>query len=245
MGMQRIRTTRWPVRNIGGDRAYTKLLYVKGQSVAIAAGQGSFAVNQAINVGAAAPGSNLQAASLNGIMTSSPNVSTMGALYQNYRIRGIRLRLTFWQTTQTPLILFANAQPDVNGLNDVDTGPTPAFITPSITTTPEQRWAKYRVCGATAQGAVPTTLTAYYSVNKVQGPDAMIRNDQAYTGQMDVITPYFSQYSAPNARPLFGPWMQFGIATLDGTTVGVANAGTLKIEQTVYCEFFGKRNQTQ
>ena len=28
--MQRIKSVRWPARNIGGDRAYCKLRYVKG-----------------------------------------------------------------------------------------------------------------------------------------------------------------------------------------------------------------------
>ena len=51
-GMQRIKSVRWPARNIGGDRAYCKLRYVKGAEFPIVAGQYYTAQNQAMAIGA-------------------------------------------------------------------------------------------------------------------------------------------------------------------------------------------------
>lgn len=244
--MQRIKTSRWPVRNIGGDRSFCKLRYVKGSAFDIPEGAASLSQLQVMNVGAYPGASNLlQSMTLNGVMGETPNLSTMGALYTRYRIRGIKIRLTYWQLGGAPVILFTNAAPDVNNLTVASTGPNPAFITPNITTTTEQRWAKYRVCQATANGGKATSVSAYYSVNRVQGPDTIVRNDRDYTGEMQPATPYFANSSGVADTPQFSPWMQWGIATLSGTPAVAGTQGVIKVEQTVYCEFFGKRIQTQ
>ncbi len=244
--MQRIKTSRWPVRNIGGDRAFCKLRYVKGSQFDIPNGATSLVQFQVMNVGAYSGAANLlQSFTLNGVMGETPNLSTMGALYTRYRIRGIKIRLTYWQQGGDPVILFTNAQPDRTNLGVAVTGPDPAFITPNVTTTTEQRWAKYRVCQATATGGRATSLSAYYSVNKVQGPDSIVRNDRDYTGEMMATTPYWANTSGVGDQPLFSPWLQFGVSTLTGAVAPAGTQGVLKVEQTVYCEFFGKRVQTQ
>lgn len=239
--MQRIKRVRWPTRNIGGDKSFCKLLYVKGAEFGISTGQYYTAQNQCMNIGNASPGI-LAACSLTGVMGSTPNLSTMGSLYLNYRIRGIKLRLTYWQTGGAPVILFANAAADSELIDAGTGGPTPAFIAPTISTLPEQRWSKYRVCQATAAGGRATSLSVYYSVNRVQGPDSIVKNDADFKGGMSPGTPYFN-----TERPTRGPWMQFGISTLAGTTVSAETqvTGVLKVEQTVYCEFFGRNPQTQ
>lgn len=242
--MQRIKTVRFPVRNIGGDRAFCKLRYVSGQPFNIAATGVTNVQNQVMNVGAAAAG-NLSNVSLSTIMGTTPNLSTMGALYMNYRIRGIKVRLTYWQTAGDPVMLFTNAAPDQSGLIDSDSGPTPAFVTPNVAVTPEQRWARTRVCQMTSAGGKPTTLSAYYSVNKVQGPDRVVKNSEAYVGNMIPTTPYWDNGSGSFSRPTRGSWMQFGITALSGSPVVNTVSGVLKVEQTVYVEFFGKRTQTQ
>lgn len=244
--MQRIKSVRWPARNIGGDRAYCKLRYVKGADFNIQPGQYFLAQNQAIAIGASAAGA-LSSCTLAGVMGDTPNLSTMAALYTKYRIRGIKLRLTYWQTGGAPTFLFAQAAPDQGVIGGSDTAPNPDFIVPTINRVPEQRWAKYRVCQATAAGGRATNLSVYYSVNRVQGPDAIVKNDLEYTGDMQPGTPYFSTGIADTQRPVRSPWLQFGIGTLAGTVPGNTNepTGVLKVEQTVYCEFFGKRAQTQ
>lgn len=244
--MQRIKSVRWPARNIGGDRAYCKLRYVKGAEFPITLGQSYTAQNQAMAIGASAAGA-LSSCTLTGVMGQTPNLSTMGALYTKYRIRGIKLRLSYWQTGGAPVFLFAQAAPDQGIVGGGDTAPNPDFIFPGITTLPEQRWGKYRVCQATAAGGRATSLSVYYSVNKVQGPDAIVKNDTEYTGDMQVASPYFSTGTGDTNRPAKSPWMQFGIGTLstNPVTTETVVTGVLKVDQTVYCEFFGKRAQTQ
>lgn len=243
-GMQRIKRVRWPVKNIGGDRAYTKLRYVIGESFSIATGNASLTVVQAMNVGAAPPATALQAASLSALMGQTPNLSTMGALYLNYRIRGIKIKLTYWQTAGEPVCLFTNAASS-KSLTSASAGPSPPFVTPVVSVTPEQRWAKYRVCQATANGGRATSLSSYYSVNKVYGPDKTVKNDKDFTGEMGPALPYWSQDSTPGAQPVESPWLQYGLFTLSGNNVTAPVTGVLKVEQTVYCEFFGKRISTQ
>lgn len=245
--MQRIRSTRWPVKNIGGDRAYCKLRYVKGANFGIAQGDFWNGQNQVMGIATAPSGSNLFPTTLHAIMGDTPNLSTMGQLYQFYRIRGVKLRLTYWQISGAPCFLFAQAVPDQGQVSGSDSAPNPDFINPSIVTLPEQRWGKYRVCQATAAGGRASSLSVYYSVNKVQGPDTVVRNDADYIGQMSPTTPYWDQGTAAFARPTRSPWMQWGLSTLSGnpTTAQDVTTGVLKVEQTVYCEFFGKRPQTQ
>lgn len=237
--MQKIRTTRWPVRNIGGDRSRCKLRYVIGTQFDIAAGAASKTQNLAMNIGTKGNGSDpISSLGIEGVLGQTPNLQTMAALYTQYRIRGIKLRLTYWQQTGVPVFLFTNAQTDIDTIANADTGPTPDFVSPQISTLPEQRWAKYRVCQMTATGGRATSLSAYYSVNKVYGPDNIVRNDLDFIGAMRIDTPYWSNSGSPNR----GAWCQWGIANLSGANG--ASTGVLKVEATVYCEFFGKRVTT-
>ena len=76
----------------------------------------------------------------------------------------------------------------------------------------------------------------------------MVRNDSDYVGSMKPATPYFADTTSGSlTRPIKGPWLQFGISTLSGSPVASLEqvTGVLKVEQTVYCEFFGRRPQTQ
>lgn len=249
-GMQRIRKVKWGRRNIGGDRSYAKLFYVDAKTLSIQDGTFATYQNQAINVGSfLGGGGSTDETSLAAVMGRTPNLSTLAALYMNYRIRGIKIKLTFWQQQGAPVVLYTNAAPTTAEF-DVDLKqPAPDFATPSISILPEQRWSKYRVCGATSNGAKPTSLSAYYSVNKVFGPDAVVKNDRDFTGEMQLASPYFTPTSSASSMtayrngPKWGPWMQYGIFNMSGdiATEGDGAVGVLKIEQTVYTEFFGKR----
>lgn len=242
--MQRIKSVRWPARNIGGDRAYCKLRYVVGGDFGIASGAFSHSQNLRMNTGAYESPLGPAEQTIHFVLGNTPNLSTMGALYLNYRVRGIKLKLTYWQQSGTPVVLYTNAQSDSNEF--YATTPSPDFVTPSISVLPEQRWARYRVCGATAAGARPTVLSAYYSVNKVFGPDAVVKNDRDFVGEMSVATPYWSDNQTTGGVPVRSPWLQYGIFTLNGTALPALETveGVLKVEATVYCEFFGKRVTT-
>ena len=243
--MQRIKSVRWPARNIGGDRAYCKLRYVKGADFHVAVGQYFNAQNQAMAIGASAAGA-LSSCTLAGVMGDTPNLSTMAALYTKYRIRGIKLRLTYWQTGGAPAFLYAQATPDQGAVDGTHTAPNPDFILPSINQLPEQRWAKYRVCQATAAGGRATNLSVYYSVNRVQGPDAIVKNALEYTGDMQPGSPIFLSVVVIPRDPLEAPGYSSELAPLrEPWPLRKPNHRSSKVEQTVYCEFFGKRAQTQ
>lgn len=243
--MQRVKTVRWPRRNIGGDRAYAKLAYSVGQQFDIAAQDTAVYQNVAMTVGSSVIDSNLFGCSINGVFGSTPNLSTLAQQYLKYRIKGISLKLTYWQESGSPVCLFTNAQSSGRALQPTDLGPQPGFPAPTIATLPEQRWAKYRTCAMTAAGAKPTTLKAYYSVNKVQGPDMIVKNDNNYTGNLSAATPYWSSTGDYPDQPDFTPWLQFGLMTLSGQQATSPVIGVLKVQATVYAEFFGKRVQTQ
>ena len=51
-------------------------------------------------------------------------------------------------------------------------------------------------------GAAPTRLTVYYSVNKVFGPDVVVKNDESFTGQLKTTLPYWD--NVPGAHPVHG-----------------------------------------
>nr|DAO36065.1 MAG TPA: Capsid protein [Cressdnaviricota sp.] len=239
-GMQRIKKVKWPTRNIGGDRAYCKLRYVIGRDLGIATSTGFTTQGVIFNLGAGSS-VNPQAVSINGNFGNTPGLQTMAALYQNYRIRGIKLKITYWQVSGPPVVLYTNAAANTSGF------PTASIsfpiVTPNISILPEQRWARYRVCSQTQNGGKPTVLKSYYSVNKVQGPDNVVKNDVDYIGQMQVATPYWGTTSA--TTPLKGPVCEYGIFTMNGANATTAVVGTAKIEVTVYTEFFGKRTQTE
>lgn len=213
--MQRIKTIRWPIRNPFGDRLFFKARFVIGDTLTIPAA-GSFVAktfmfNSFPDVAA--------------IFGDCPGLNQVGASYLNYRIRGITLRFTIWAKSADPLVFFTNA---------ISEG-TAFPATPSISTTPEQRWSKYRVCTIPGSGARPTQFSVYYSVNKVTGPDAVVRNDSVYVGSVNSGSP--SGWTAPAS----GPTMQYGLFTMNGLAQQAGQGSTIvKIEATVHTQFYGK-----
>lgn len=243
-GMQKIRTKRYGTRNIGGDRAITKLRYVIGEQFTIPTDSVAKFQNFAMNCGDKY--SYTDPLIFPGILKtfgSTPGLSVLAKQFSAYRIKGIGLKLTYWSQTGVPVLLYTNAAPDTTGIAATDTGPVPDFVTPDVSTVTEQRWCKYRTCQATSAGGRPTTLRSYYSVNKIQGPDNVIRNDEEYTGKMMVGTPYWDNVSTSGGSPGKSPWVQFGITTLSGDPVPAESptTGVLKVEATVYAQFWQKR----
>lgn len=217
--MQRIKTYKYPRRNIFGDRSLIKGFIVTGQTVTIPT-VSSFVTQ------------NLQYNSWPAIATAfgnGPNIGTLGARFDRYRIRGIKLRITAWpdqNSLNTPVVLFTNAANESGNL----------VANPTVAQLPEVRWAKYRTCSNAGTGAKPTVLTSYYSVNKVWGPDQTVKNDLGFTGETN-----FGNVPSSWVAPAVGPFLQYGLFTMGGVNPTAAINVTLKIETTVYCTFWAKQ----
>lgn len=243
--MQRIKTVRYQARNIGGDRCFAKLRYVRGQGFAPPVAQEAAVMAFPFNVGAQQTGHSHDK-SISGFFGTTPNLSTLARFYTKYRIRGIKIRLTAYyipDADDPPLVLFTTAQTSAGPTFDSE--PTPPFPPPNIDDTPEQRWTKYKVVSNQGAGGAPTSISAYYSVNKVFGPDNCVKNDSDFIGDLITGPPYWSDavpILTDYNRPTKGPWLMYGFFTLDGaklipTTVNL----TLKTEVTLYTEMFSKR----
>lgn len=243
--MQKIKTVRYTARNIGGDRCFSKLRYVIGTSFSPTVASPYLVTKFPFNVGAFPAGN---AKSISGIFGQTPNLSTLAQFYQRYRIRGIKLRFTIYYSQvgmeDPAMCFFVTAQSSAGPTNAPD--PVPNFPAPAINITPEQRWTRSTVISNTGLGAKPTTLSVYYSVNKVFGPDAVVKNDADFIGDLDTVAPYWSSSSSDGDRPQQGPWLMYGIYPLDQTkTIAPTILLTYKVEATVYAEMFGKRPSVQ
>lgn len=191
---------------------------------------------------------NLSTRTISAVFGDTPNLSTLASLYLFYRIRGIKLKITAWPTAgREPLLLFTNAASTTEDVGTVDpAGPNPSFPLPAINILPEQRWSRYAVVRAADAGAKPTSLKVYYSVNKVYGPDAIVKNDSSFTGEMTTAAPYWSDGASgdPNSFVRRLAWLQWGLFTMNGTAPTETHSVTLKVEATVYTQFWGKRLST-
>lgn len=244
-GMQRIRTYRYKSRNIGGDRARAKLFLSSTSNETIAVGATSQVEIWCPNIGATPaslfPGISLQ-------FGNCPGLSTLANQFLRYRIRGIKVKYTIYPiktdpATHEPVFFYVNAQPAGTSIQANDQGPTPPFPTPNIFNTPEQRWAKYAPVKFPMAGAAPTRLSVYYSVNKVFGPDAVVKNDESFTGQLKTVSPYWD--NVPGAHPVHGIWIQHGVFTISNNPAAVEQKYVFVRQATLYVEFFGRRVQTE
>ena len=244
-GMQRIRTYRYKSRNIGGDRARAKLFFASTFNGNIAVGQRSHSTTWCPNVGATPqslfPG-------IFTILGNCPGLSTLATQFLRYRIRGIKIKYTIYPqktdpATHEPVFFYVNAQAAGTSIQESDQGPIPPFPTQNIFNTPEQRWAKYAPVKFPMAGAAPTRLTVYYSVNKVFGPDVVVKNDESFTGQLKTTLPYWD--NVPGAHPVHGIWIQHGVSTLSNNPTTVVQNYTYVMQATLYTEFFGRRVMTE
>lgn len=240
--MQRIKKVKWPKRNIGGDRAYAKLYCVVGESVTMQAAQNHVVNNIAFNVGAVPAGVALEDQTIYHRFGIPPGLQQLAQQFLWYRIRGIKLKYTYYPInySQQPLCAFFNAQSNGVPITSSSTGPTPPFPLANVATMPEQRWCVYRVIPNAANGAKPVTMKVYYSVNKVFGPDRVVKNDKDFTGGLQQTVPFWDV----NQPPSEGPWIQEGLFTMSGANAGANVTVTILKRATVYVEFFGKRPST-
>ena len=136
-----------------------------------------------------------------------------------------------------------NAQAAGTSIQESDQGPVPPFPTQNIFQTPEQRWAKYAPVKFPMAGSAPTRLTVYYSVNKVFGPDGVVKNDESFTGQLRPTLPYWD--TSPGAHPVHGIWIQHGVGTISNEPTVVEQKYVFVMQATLYTEFFGRRVMTE
>ncbi|AUM62014.1 capsid [uncultured virus] len=244
-GMQRIRTYRYKSRNIGGDRARAKLFFSSTANESIAAGARSQVEVWCPNIGAT-PQSLFPGIALT--FGNCPGLSTLANQFLRYRIRGIKVKYTIYpiktdSATHEPVFFYVNAQSAGTSIQESDQGPVPPFPAATIFNTPEQRWAKYAPVKFPMAGASPTRLTVYYSVNKVFGPDAVVKNDESFTGQLRTTFPYWD--NAAGTHPVHGIWIQHGVCTISNNPTTVEQKYVYVMQATLYTEFFGRRVMTE
>lgn len=219
--MQRIKTYRYRARNIGGDNAFVKLRYAIGTTLTVPTTESFVQMNP------------MQVNNGNGLFNflgQTPGLSLMAAQFTNYRISGLKLRITAWPSQSTlPMVLFTNAADLVGNV----------LTTPNSSNLPEARWAKYKVCNPTPAGATPTVLNVYYSVNKVTGPDISTKTDLDFTGSVLPGAPYWL------LPPNDGPFYTIGLYMMSGVNPPAPTSCILKIEATVYAKFYGRRTLVQ
>lgn len=214
-GIQRIVRKTWPSRNPFGDTMSYKLRQVQGETMGIPIGSQAFAI------------ATLQMNSLPGFIGkygNSPGILALCSAFQIYQITGVKIRLTFWPLAPnaTPLVGFFQASGDN------------VFTSPSIGGTCEERWSKYKVLSFPGQGCRPTSLSMYYNVNKVYGPNPVTKGDGNFQSNTLPSTPF-------GAVPLQGPSFRYGIFTLAGVNIAGVQADVhVKAEVTLYIKFYQK-----
>lgn len=175
-------------------------------------------------------------------------------IFRRYRCKGVAATITvtpFWDTLVQPgvseqtrrymLCAWANAEAIPTGGNA--SGPT---MFPFANIIPEQRWKKYRVIQqGWIYGGKPTKLRFYFNVNKVYGPDRIVKGDVNFTGQTDSFEAGGSGFAPlPVARPQAGPGLQIMIYTVDGNAFTNGVAFTIQIDWTFYIKYFQKYQNT-
>lgn len=166
-----------------------------------------------------------------------PGLNVLSTNYSRYRITGVKFtfKIYAWQnvSTQTawnsPLCFYVSATANQ----------TPGLV-PSITSAPEWRWCKYRSVGVIAAGSKPVTLSQYFAVDKISGPDRSIRDDLDYTGLTASTQPGWT-------NPATGPFFQYGIFTMGGEElsnnwIAAPNTGlTVSVGVKLYLKAWGKK----
>lgn len=227
--MQRITTSRFRARNIFGDRTRVKLYFVKGEQVDVLGATNNLVVRTF-------PFNSMQ--SIVNAFGTTPNLYALSNLYEYYRIRGIKITTRVWPATVNEInSVNQTVPPFLFGFNAVTDNQS--FPAANVQNFQEQRWAKARLCSNANQGAKPVTVSVYYSVNKVYGPDRVTRNDTTFIGTINQgATP---TYNAPSNSPE----LQQVLFTMTGNNL-TANVNVALLHRvTVYAEFWGKVPTTE
>lgn len=223
--MQKLKIIRWPSRNPFGDACMYKMKIIGGHTFIIpmgATGMG-YPSNAGIlmNDGAAITAS----------FGAPPGLSALANAFDTYKISAIKQKVTYWPLSAVgdpPLVGFIEASADLNfaGIANL----------PTIIYQPEQRWIRYKVLNFANQGGRPAQVSAYFSVNKVYGPDLIVKGSAGFVGHTQLTAPYFA------APPATGPFFRTGIITMSGVGAPAPISVVVKVETVLYIKFFGKRD---
>lgn len=219
--IQRTKIDRWGVNNSGNDILYYKSKHVFGATQTLLTGS-SQGVSGALQLNSLA--------SISTNFGSNAGLALAATSFLRYRVSGIKVKVTWFPNTATglanePIVGFIEATADSS-----------SFSTPAITTTPEQRFMKYRILNGPASGR-PTTVTYYLSSKLIGGADRIVTTDKDYTGTTNTVLPLFND-------PVSGARWRWGIFTMNGGTVVLNQTYPFKIEITAYCKFWSKRAYT-
>jgi len=218
--MQRIKKIRWPTRNPMGDALYYKFKATYGKAVNILDATSNIDIIPAVQFNSIP--------ALAALFGNAPGLTFLANSYEKYRVTGVTVSHTVWPTPDAiyqPTYVYTNAGGTLDDVDDV----------PSVSTIPEMRWTKSRLVRMPSEGGKPTTISTYYSVNKIMGPDSVVRNDLDYTGETVI--------GAPTGwdPPANGPLLRTGLYTMTGANVSGRQDQAVKTTLTVHCKFFQKR----
>jgi len=158
--------------------------------------------------------------------TTFPGASLMGQTFGNYRIRGIKFNITCWPVNEDfPVCVYTNAGTDASSL----------IINPTIDKLPEQRWARWKVISAAGAGAKPTRLSVYYSVNRVYGPDAVVKNSANFIGSTGGNAA-LSSWTTPDVGPVF----QYGFFTMSNNPAPADTRIYITYSFKIYVQMFSR-----
>lgn len=161
---------------------------------------------------------------------ASPGVTAACQAFQQYKLRGLKIKHTYWP-------LAPNSQPLCGWTLAAQQSLALTAVTPDVQSIPEQRWGKYRTLSFPGQGTRPTSMTTYYSAHKVWGPDRTETNSVNFTSNTLLASPFFG---TPNA----GPFYDMGIFVMNGQPATATITVAIKTEVTAYFQFWAKRSLT-
>lgn len=164
-------------------------------------------------------------------MGLAPNLQTYANLFRNYRVRGVRLKLT-----AVPEVTYAAADTDnciyiCSYANEA----VPLNLSPDVLF--EQPNTRYKSLNDNYPSGRVKPLTVGYLCKKIAVDQSTV-NSLEYTG---VSQPLGSTYfAAPTEVQKFG----VGITTINPNGFTLSQYCVVKIEAYVYCDFWGHRELT-
>lgn len=109
---------------------------------------------------------------------TSPGFTFYPLLFQNYRVTGVKIAFT--PITDNALLIGY-------------TYAGPAMTVTRTNTLAENRWSSWKPLGNVNTGGPTKRITRYYSVMAVGGGDRTIANDDTWTGDTNLVSPYHTQ----------------------------------------------------
>lgn len=176
-------------------------------------------------------------------------------IFRRYKCKGVAATVTVTprfagsnpspaeQTRRFIVAAWANSENIVTGRNVSGTGPGTFDFSTVI---PEQRWVKWRpIQQGWIYGGKMTKLKFYFNVDRVFGPDRIVKGDADFCGVTDSLDTSLSGFSSSLAnRPIIGPGLELLIYALDNQAITASWAFDVQINWTFYVKYFQKYQNT-